>query len=100
MVDSLVDLEASEDTIVAWEENDPENPYNWPVRKKGFLLVMTTSIITNSSMGSSLPSNSIPFMAREWGYHLDQQKVPASSLSILIGNEALPHYLRCTADGQ
>lgn len=42
---------AQNDTIptsieVAWEENDPENPVNWPLWYKIFIMVIVTLIST------------------------------------------------------
>ncbi len=72
-----------EETIVAWEVNDPENPYNWSVGRKGWILMIAMVVIINSAMGSSLPSNAIPFIAAEWGVTSDQQKVLPMSVYLV-----------------
>ncbi|KAJ9504159.1 hypothetical protein LTR99_005911 [Exophiala xenobiotica] len=52
--------------IISFSSNDPESPYNWPRRKK--LLVFITGIISvvNSTLTSSLPSNAIDFIAKDF----------------------------------
>lgn len=72
-------------TIIAFEPNDPENPYNWSkasclssliIRipglttvqgKKAFIVFTSMVIVVNSTMGSALPSNAIPYFTKEWG---------------------------------
>lgn len=80
-ITSLVGSE--ETTIVAWEPDDPENPYNWSTPRKSFLLAASMLVITNSALGSSLPSNAIPFMALEWGITSEQQKVLPMSVYLI-----------------
>ncbi|KAI0837456.1 major facilitator superfamily transporter [Hypoxylon sp. FL0890] len=54
-------------TIISWEPNDKENPYNWPKWRKNLILVTTMMTVVNSTMGSALPSMAIPYMMKEWG---------------------------------
>ncbi|KAI1403516.1 major facilitator superfamily transporter [Hypoxylon fuscum] len=54
-------------TIISWEPNDKENPYNWPKWRKNLIVVTTMMTVINSTMGSALPSMAIPYMAKEWG---------------------------------
>ncbi|TGJ80613.1 hypothetical protein E0Z10_g8152 [Xylaria hypoxylon] len=70
--------------IISWEPNDKENPYNWSNRRKLFINITCMMTVTNSTMGSSLPSMAIPFMTREWGVTSDTQKVLPIS-TYLIG---------------
>ena len=72
-----------EDTIVAWEENDPECPYNWSNGKKMSILLTTMMLIVNSTMGSALPSNALPFITDEWDIVSDQQKVLPISVYLI-----------------
>ncbi|KAM7193364.1 Major facilitator superfamily domain containing protein [Naviculisporaceae sp. PSN 640] len=74
---------SEEETIVAWEENDPENPYNWPSPKKTCILITALMLILNSTMGSALPSNAIPFIADEWGVTDGSQKVLPISVYLI-----------------
>jgi MFS family permease len=61
--------------IIAWEEGDPENPYNWSNTRKSIIMLTTMMTILNSTMGSSLPSMAIPFIVREFGVTSTTQKV-------------------------
>ncbi|KAK4453026.1 polyamine transporter 3 [Podospora aff. communis PSN243] len=72
-----------EDTIVAWEEGDAENPYNWSTRKKNSVLVMVMMLIVNSTMGSALPSNALPFITAEWNIKSKQQMVLPISVYLI-----------------
>ncbi len=72
-----------EETIVAWEDNDPENPYNWSGRKKKGILLTLMMLIVNSTMGSALPSNAISFIAEEWNVVSEQQKVLPISVYLI-----------------
>ncbi|KAI0098590.1 major facilitator superfamily transporter [Hypoxylon sp. NC0597] len=62
-------------TIISWEPNDKENPYNWPKWRKDLILVTTMMTVVNSTMGSSLPSMAIPYMMKEWGVTSKMQSV-------------------------
>ncbi|KAK3387557.1 major facilitator superfamily transporter [Podospora didyma] len=77
------DDEDDEDMILAWEENDPENPYNWSGRKKAGILLTTMMLIVNSTMGSALPSNALPFIADDWDVVSEQQKVLPISVYLI-----------------
>ena len=75
--------EDDEEEIMAWEEKDLENPYNWPgLRKRGVVLT-TMMLIVNSTMGSALPSNALPFIAAEWGVESEQQMVLPISVYLI-----------------
>jgi len=75
--------EDDEYTIVAWEEGDAENPYNWSGRKKNSVLVMVMMLIINSTMGSALPSNALPSITSEWGVVSQQQMVLPISVYLI-----------------
>ncbi|CAI6099242.1 unnamed protein product, partial [Clonostachys chloroleuca] len=53
-------------TIIRWKQGDPENPYNFSKTKKSAILVSAMCLLVNSTMGSSLLSNSIPYIVHEW----------------------------------
>jgi len=75
--------EDDEDTIVAWEEGDAENPYNWSGRKKKWVLFVVMMLIINSTMGSALPSNALRFITDEWEVESEQQKVLPISVYLI-----------------
>ncbi|KND94032.1 Polyamine transporter 3 [Tolypocladium ophioglossoides CBS 100239] len=82
--------------VIAWEVNDPENPYNWPNAsiyaplplnpnsRKSFISFLTSMLVINSTMGSALPSMAVPSIAREFGVTSTEQKVLPISV-FLIG---------------
>ncbi|KAK3490344.1 major facilitator superfamily domain-containing protein [Neurospora hispaniola] len=76
-------IDDGEDTIISWEENDPENPYNWSSGRKAAILLMAVMLILNSSMGSALPSNAIPFIVEEWKIESEQETVLPISIYLI-----------------
>ncbi|KAH8891842.1 major facilitator superfamily transporter [Thozetella sp. PMI_491] len=48
--------------LVSFEENDPVNPHNWKRWKKAMVVVTATVISINSSLGSALTSNLMPYL--------------------------------------
>ncbi|KAI1128231.1 major facilitator superfamily transporter [Nemania abortiva] len=70
--------------IVSWEPDDKENPYNWSNTRKAMITIIAMLTVINTTMGSSLPSMAVPFMAREWGVTSDIQMVLPIS-TFLIG---------------
>ncbi|EAA27613.3 MFS general substrate transporter [Neurospora crassa] len=83
-------IDDGEDTIISWEENDPENPYNWSSGRKAAILLTAVMLILNSSMGSALPSNAIPFIVEEWKIESEQETV--LPISIYLIGEALQYF--------
>ncbi|KAI1809951.1 major facilitator superfamily transporter [Poronia punctata] len=76
--------DASGKKIISWAPNDKENPYNWSETRKAFITIMTMMIVTNSTIGSALPSMAVPFIAREFGKTSDSELVLPIS-TYLIG---------------
>ncbi|KAE8441193.1 hypothetical protein EG329_005793 [Mollisiaceae sp. DMI_Dod_QoI] len=56
-----------EKKVISWEHDDPENPYNWPTRKKVVVVFVGIVLVVNSTMGSSLPSNALPLIKLYFG---------------------------------
>lgn len=83
-------IDDGEDTIISWEENDPENPYNWSSGRKAAILLTAVMLILNSSMGSALPSNAIPFIVEAWKIESEQETV--LPISIYLIGEALQYF--------
>ncbi|RNJ59531.1 hypothetical protein D7B24_002140 [Verticillium nonalfalfae] len=67
--------EDEEKTIVSWEDDDPENPYNWSSTRKLLILLLTMMLIINSTMGSALPSNAIPYISEQWNIASPQRQI-------------------------
>ena len=80
--------ENDEDEIMAWEDKDPENPYNWSGLKKNRIVLTTMMLIVNSTMGSALPSNALSFIAAEWQVDSEQQMVLPISVYLIGWSEA------------
>ncbi|KAK4108727.1 MFS general substrate transporter [Canariomyces notabilis] len=59
------------------------NPYNWSGRKKAGILLTIMMLIINSTMGSALPSNALPFIAREWNVTSQTQRVLPISIYLI-----------------
>lgn len=57
-------------------------------KKKLFILITTMTTVINSTMASSLPSNAIPYLAKEWGISSTTQKVLPISM-FLIGEHSI-----------
>ncbi|KAI9051392.1 hypothetical protein LZ554_004439 [Drepanopeziza brunnea f. sp. 'monogermtubi'] len=49
-----------EKTIISWNKGDPENPYNFSTARKVSIVLIGILVVINSTMGSSLPSNTLP----------------------------------------
>lgn len=62
-------------TIISWEIDDKENPYNWPQWRKTLIVITSMMTVINSTMGSALPSMAIPYMMEEWGVTSQEQLV-------------------------
>lgn len=70
--------------IVTFTHGDPENPYNWRMRKKAYILLAGIAAVINSTLGSSLPSNAINYIAPYFHVTNEQQLVLPISL-FLVG---------------
>jgi Na+/melibiose symporter-like transporter len=94
--DNTIPLPETESTIrvdspsprkfISWEDGDSENPYNWSTvrikevlrrydtklltrtqRKKVSIVIIGMIVVVNSTLGSALPSNAIPYISKEFG---------------------------------
>ncbi|KAL8830122.1 MAG: hypothetical protein Q9170_005882 [Blastenia crenularia] len=70
--------------VLSFPRGDPENPYNWPTRKKIFILFIGIVSTVNSTLGSSLPSGAIEYISEYWNITSQAQLVLPISL-FLIG---------------
>jgi hypothetical protein len=68
---------------LAWEPNDPGNPYNFSKRRKMYIQLVSTLTILNATLGSSLPSNIVPKLAAEWHVTSTYQKILPISVYIM-----------------
>ena len=51
-----IDSNSGEKTIVTFDKDDPENPYNWGQGKKTYVLLTCAALVLNSTIGSALPA--------------------------------------------
>ncbi|KAL4779197.1 MFS general substrate transporter [Aspergillus varians] len=80
-----VDEECRETGALTWKsEHDPSNPYNWSPARKTAIIAMLMMTILNSGIGSSLPSNAIRFIAKDFDVESQTQKALPMSC-FLIG---------------
>ncbi|KAL2414693.1 Major facilitator superfamily multidrug transporter mdrA [Exophiala dermatitidis] len=70
--------------IISFSSTDPENPYNWPRRKKLYIFVTGIVAVINSTLGSSLPSGAISFIAADFSI-TDQVQLPLPISCFLAG---------------
>ncbi|KIW18837.1 hypothetical protein PV08_03126 [Exophiala spinifera] len=70
--------------IISFSSNDPESPYNWSRRRKAIIFVVGIVTVINSTLGSSLPSNAIDFIAEDFGI-TSQLQLPLPISCFLAG---------------
>ncbi|KAM5345730.1 hypothetical protein ACJ41O_011591 [Fusarium nematophilum] len=71
------------EVLVNWDVDDPENPYNWPKSKKTLVLFYTAILVINSTMGSALPSMTIPDIVKDFGITSEEQRVLPISVYLI-----------------
>ncbi|KAI9889972.1 MAG: hypothetical protein M1814_004590 [Vezdaea aestivalis] len=76
--------ETKEMEIVHFSMGDPDHPWNWSRKRKAFVLMIGVSTTVNCTLGSSLPSGAIPFIAKDFGVPDGPQLVLPISM-FLIG---------------
>lgn len=59
--------------VISFLSDDPEHPNNWPTRKKMLVFFGGIMSVINSTLGSSLPANAVPFIAEDFGVTNDLQ---------------------------
>ncbi|EGD97397.1 membrane transporter [Trichophyton tonsurans CBS 112818] len=70
-------------TVLSFQAKDPENPINWSTNKKLFILFSGIMNVLNSTLGSSLPSGAISYIAREFNIRSAEQLTLPISLFLL-----------------
>lgn len=51
--------------LVKWEENDPDNPYNWPVGKRCYMTFLLGMLAMVGSLASSIIAPAEPVISEE-----------------------------------
>lgn len=62
-------------TVITFQPGDPENPYNWPTKKKMVVVLVVLNTIFNASISSALPSGGIAFIANYFHITSEEQLV-------------------------
>lgn len=70
-------------TVLTWDVDDRENPYNFPKARKRLVVFVAVVTILNATLGSSLPSNVVPKLSEEWGIESTYQKILPISVYII-----------------
>ncbi|RFU30930.1 hypothetical protein B7463_g5429, partial [Scytalidium lignicola] len=70
--------------LIGWKIDDPENPQKWSKSKKILIVFITAVLVINSTMSSALPSMAIPNITMEFGVTSSEQQVLPISI-FLIG---------------
>ncbi|SCO88538.1 related to fluconazole resistance protein (FLU1) [Fusarium oxysporum] len=71
------------EVLVTWEVDDPENPVNWSDTKKKIVVLCTSVLVINSTMGSALPSMAIPDITKDFGITSEEQSVLPISVYLI-----------------
>jgi MFS family permease len=65
--------------VISFSSTDPDNPYNWPKRRKLFVFITGILTVLNSTVSSSIPSGAINFITEDFGVtQTIQQPLPIS----------------------
>ncbi|KAK4651284.1 hypothetical protein QC762_604840 [Podospora pseudocomata] len=73
-----------EEMIVSWEpDHDTGNPHEWSPGKKACILITCMMLIINSTMGSALPANALPFISDKWDITNESQQVLPISVYLI-----------------
>ncbi|KAI9367378.1 major facilitator superfamily domain-containing protein [Aspergillus egyptiacus] len=70
--------------IIGWEDCPKENPKNWPLLKKLYVVFFTLLSVMNSGVSASLPSNAVPYILKDFDTEDNGQSSLPTSL-FLIG---------------
>ncbi|KAL8671934.1 MAG: hypothetical protein Q9168_003590 [Polycauliona sp. 1 TL-2023] len=68
--------------ILSFPRGDPENPYNWSTGRKLFVLAVGIVAVINSTLGSSLPSGAVTYLADY--FHVESQAQLVLPISLFL----------------
>ncbi|KAI4263411.1 MAG: hypothetical protein L6R42_001442 [Xanthoria sp. 1 TBL-2021] len=68
--------------IISFPRGDPENPYNWSTGRKIFVLFVGIVAVVNSTLGSSLPSGAVHYLAEY--FHVKSQAQLVLPISLFL----------------
>ncbi|CAK7901702.1 multidrug resistance protein 1 [[Candida] anglica] len=76
----------NEQIIVGWDgDDDPENPYNWPLYQKVFFVFEIAFLTTSVYMGSAIYTPGIEQIMEEWGIGRVRATLPLTLFVIGYG---------------
>ncbi|TGO63769.1 hypothetical protein BOTNAR_0096g00050 [Botryotinia narcissicola] len=84
--------------VIHWAEDDPDNPYNWSSGWKCYIVLVGMLVVINSTMGSSLPSNAIPFIAPH--FHITSESAEILPMSMYLLGYVLGPLVFCPLSEQ
>ncbi|KAL8653914.1 MAG: hypothetical protein Q9210_001829 [Variospora velana] len=68
--------------VISFGHGDPENPYNWSTGRKIFVFSVGIVSVVNSTLGSSLPSGAIDYLAEY--FHVTSQAQLVLPISLFL----------------
>ncbi|CAK4031169.1 related to fluconazole resistance (FLU1) [Lecanosticta acicola] len=80
---SRLEKEPSEKQILSFEDSDPENPYNWTLRKKLWILLIGSLLVFNSTLGAALPSGASLQLQQHFHVTSESQLVLPNSIYLV-----------------
>jgi hypothetical protein len=75
------DVERPGPFLVKWDEDDPENPYNWSMKYKSWITFQLGMLALAASLGSSITAPAEKAIAEEFGV---SQEVAVLSISLYV----------------
>jgi hypothetical protein len=61
---------STNEVLVDWDSpDDPENPLNWPLRRKAFIIVIVSAVTFNISLAPTIFAPGVPLLLREFSSH-------------------------------
>ncbi|KAI9660530.1 MAG: hypothetical protein M1821_009881 [Bathelium mastoideum] len=70
-------------TVIEFNHDDPDDPHNWPFKKKAFIIAAGIVAVLNSTIGSSLSSGVMPQIATHFTVTNQEQLVLPTSIFLL-----------------
>ncbi|KAL2130555.1 hypothetical protein VTI74DRAFT_6253 [Chaetomium olivicolor] len=73
---------ADDPNVISWDEDDAENPYNWPAWKKSTNIGCVTFLVFLVCYNSSMPAGIMPQLAYTYGQDLMHVNLSVSSFTL------------------
>lgn len=79
---SPVEQTPDDKTVISFDHDDPDDPHNWPERKKIFVIFLGIVMVLNSTIGSSIASGATQEISRY--FHVSNQEQLVLPVSIYL----------------